>query len=123
MTAASPAPQHERVLLHIEFDLTFLICRSGLTQPSPARRLNAIENLLWLMADRFRGRQLIVPSRDLRMSERTRESLSAWVQEKELASGDAATRLAGYASSTAEGHDVPDGRIRLLLPPRVPLPS
>lgn len=117
------APWHQPVPLHMEFDLSFLIRRAGVRQPSPARRLNAFENLLWLMADRFRSRQLIVPSRDVRMSERTRESLLAWVQEKEQATSNAARRLSAYASGATDVQVVPDGRIRLLLPQKVRFPN
>jgi hypothetical protein len=87
----------------IDARLDWLIAASGITNPSPRRRLNAIENQLANLASRWRPLAPIDPERELRMSAVTRDQLVAWVEECEVASDETMERLAIYASGVNTG--------------------
>ena len=80
---------------YLGFSLAWLIEQTQLTQPSPFRRLNAIENTIAELARQWRDcRRLIDPAAEIRMSEATRAAMCAWIQASEVASGETSVRLA-----------------------------
>jgi hypothetical protein len=100
--------------LYIEFRLAFVIARSRLSQPFAHRRLNAFENTLSDLAAHWRPIEPIVPDRELRMCSDTRESLMAWIQERESGQGQTLERIAAYALGVVD-ESVGDGWVRLML--------
>lgn len=99
----------------VEIELSWLISRSGITQARPDRRLNAIENTACALLLRWRGAEPIVPERELRMSDATRDDLLAWIEEREQTSGETRARITIYSSSAVADPSVPDGWIRVLV--------
>ena len=105
----------ERAPAFIEVQLSWLIAKSGITQPRLDRRMNAIENTLRALVKQWRGSAPIVPERELRMSDATRDELLAWVEECQQASGETRARMVIYASGAVVEPSVPDGWIRVLI--------
>src|SRR5829696_663013 len=62
---------------YIDFALDFLIAQTGITQPFAHRRLNCVENTLTALVRQWRPRVPLVPDREIRMSDETRER--CWV--------------------------------------------
>lgn len=62
---------------YLEFDLSFVIERCGVTNGDPVRRLNGIENTAAALARRWRDDVPLAPARELRMSDETRQALLA----------------------------------------------
>lgn len=103
-------------LVHLELNVGWLATRSGLTNPSPHRRLNAFENLLGGAARPWRGELTpICPERELRLCAQTCEQLLAWIEARETAIGDTRRRLAAYTSPHVIDSAVTPGWVRLLL--------
>ena len=96
----------------IEVRLSWLLAKSGITQPRPDRRLSAVENLLSALAQRWGGSMLLVPEREVQMAEGTRDELLSWVEASEEANDHTRTRIAIYASGALIEDSVPDGWIR-----------
>jgi hypothetical protein len=100
---------------YLEFDLAFLITRSGITNRSAARRLNGVENTVAALARRWREERPIAPATELRMTDWTRSQLLAWVTGEMPEPGALAARFAPYTSGFVCDASVPAGWIRLWL--------
>ena len=57
------------------------------------------------------------------MSGTTRDSLLAWLEERETASGATLARIAVYACGAVTDESVPEGWLRLLMNPVNDLPG
>ena len=101
---------------YLEFKLSWIIERSEITNPSPFRRLNSIENLITQLAHQWRDhlRPLAV-EREIRMSEASRVAMCAWVEGEQIASGETALRLAAYGLAAVRDETVAGGWVRLLI--------
>ena|SRR5450759_3857432 len=101
---------------HLEFELEWLISATGLTQPSPFRRLNAIENAIAELVRQWRDplRQ-IDPEQEIRMSKATCAAACAWIEADEMAEQETAARLAAYWLAAVRDEGVAEGWVRLLL--------
>ena len=99
----------------MEFLLSFLIARSGITRCDPERRLNAIENLMSLQAQRWRPFAPIAPERDLLMAEVTRDALLEWVVAGVKVPYTVARRVDVYRSGSVILGTVQRGWIRLVV--------
>ena len=102
---------------YIDFALDFLIAQTGITQPFAHRRLNCVENTLTALVRQWRPRVPLVPDREIRMSDETREALLGWIEAEEPGQGHTLQRLAVYAASVTD-ESVPEGWVRLYLTPR-----
>lgn len=103
-------------VLHVDFDLPFLIERCGVRQPRPDRRLNGIENTLAALSRQWRPWDRgLDPVTELRVSTATCDALLQWVQAEERSGGRARARLAAYHSPPVIDDTVPDGWLRVLL--------
>jgi hypothetical protein len=100
--------------LYLEFVLGFVIERSSITEPYAHRRLNGFENALTALAARYRPALPLVPDRELRMSNETREALLGWIEAEEAGKGFTLKRLAVYAMAVTDD-SVPEGWVRLNL--------
>lgn len=67
-----------------------------------AHRLNAFESTITSFAKRWRPRLPLVPDRELRMSDKTRETLLGWIEAEETGQGHTLTRLAVYAARVTD---------------------
>lgn len=101
---------------YIDFALGFVIAQAQITQPFAHRRLNAFENTVTALARQWRPRLPLVPDREIRMADETREALLAWIEAEEPGRGHTLQRLAVYAASVTDG-SVPEGWVRLHLTP------
>jgi len=99
--------------LSIEARLDWLIVEGRIVLGAPERRLNAIKNVMCNLASGWRPIHPIDPAIELRMSERTRDALGAWVEARELAIDEAGLRLEVYRSDAVLDATVPEGWIRL----------
>jgi hypothetical protein len=86
------------MMLFIDNSLDFVLEQTRITQPCAHRRLNAFENTITNLVKRWRPRLPLVPDREVRMSDETRETLLAWVEAEETGRGHTLTRLAVYAA-------------------------
>jgi len=102
------------MLLYVEFSLPFILEQARITQPFAHRRLNAFENTITSLAKRWRPRLPLVPDREIRMSDETRETPLGWVEAEEAGRGHTLTRLAVYAAGVTD-NSVPEGWVRLHL--------
>jgi len=102
-------------LITIDFLLSYLIGRSAITRRDPERRLNAIENLMSLQAQRWRPLAPIAPERDILMAEVTRDSLVEWVLAGARVQDAVGRRFDAYMSTTVICGTVRPGWIRLLV--------
>jgi hypothetical protein len=100
---------------YLEVSLQFVIERSGIIEGGADRRLNAIQNLLARLTERWRGERRIEPRRDVRMSAATRDALVQWVMARsaDLSSRE---RLAAYQSPAVIDEEVPAGLLRIFIP-------
>ena len=118
----SRPPHSDRVCarpLHIELRLDWLIGLARLERAAPARRLNALENLVVELCRRWRDdRARLDPTRDFRLSAQTSHALAEWVQLRGPAVGRDVERLLSVTTGTVVDNEVPDGWIRVLLVPR-----
>jgi hypothetical protein len=101
--------------IHVEFALSHVIAHSRVQNANAVRRLNGIENTVAALAVEWREWRPIIPSRELRMSETTREALMAWVTAGEEGVQDVAARLAEYSRIGVVDDSVFKGWVRLLL--------
>jgi len=99
----------------VEFLLSYLITRSGITRRDPNRRLNAIENLIALQVQQWRPLAPIAAQRDLYMAEITRDALLEWVVAGVIIPDTLARRLDAYRSNSVILGRVGRGRIRLIV--------
>jgi hypothetical protein len=99
----------------VDFSLEFVLEQARITQPFAHRRLSAFENTVTSLARRWRPQLPLVPDRELRMSDETREALLGWIEAEEAGQGHTLTRLAGYAARVTD-NAVPEGWVRLHLP-------
>jgi hypothetical protein len=101
--------------LYLEFALSFIVTQAGVSGPYAHRRLNAFENTITALARKWRPRLPLVPAREIRMCDETREAFLAWVEAEDSGKGHTLERLAVYAAAV---HDdgVPEGWVRLQLP-------
>jgi hypothetical protein len=113
--SATAALRQYAMLIHLEFALPYLIQSSGITQRRADRRLNGFENTIAALAKQWRAQLPLVPARDLRMADHTREELIAWVGAHDASQGHTLQRLAVYASGAATDNGVPEGWVRLYL--------
>jgi hypothetical protein len=105
---------HSKVLaLHVDFALPYLIAKGRLLQPRADRRLNALENVIWLLSRSWRPERPVMPRAELRMNQETLSAYIGWVQAEQPARGDTAIRLKAYKETVDV--EVPDGWVRLLL--------
>jgi hypothetical protein len=104
-----------RMPLYLEFALSFIVAQTGVSGPYAHRRLNAFENTITALARKWRPRLPLVPAREIRMCDETREAFLAWVEAEDEGKGHTLERLAVYAAAV---HDdaVPEGWVRLQLP-------
>ena len=100
----------------VEFLLSYLIARSGITRRDPERRLNAIENLMSLQVQRSRPLAMIEPERELLMAEGTRDELVKWIVAGARVQDQTPRRLRAYLSSAVICGTVRLGWIRLDMP-------
>ena len=105
------------MLLYLELSLEFVLKQARVAQPFAHRRLNAFENTVTALARQWRPRVPLVPDRELRMSDETREALLAWIEAEEPGRGHTLQRLAVYAASVTDAR-VPEGWVRLNLKAR-----
>jgi len=103
-------------LVAVEFLLSYLIARSGITRRDPERRLNAIENLMSLQVQRWRPLAMIEPERELLMAEGTRDELVKWIVAGARVQDQTPRRLRAYLSSAVICGTVRLGWIRLDMP-------
>lgn len=98
---------------YIELLLSFLVGRSDVGAVTAGARLDSIEGSLGELTARWRGDRPLVPSREVRMSERTAERLFEWVESDGPPRGTVLERLAVYASGALVDPAVPDGWVRV----------
>ena len=117
MNAASQSPHHRRrdCLLAVEFLLSYLVARSGITRRDPERRLNAIENLMALQVQQWRPFAPIASERDVFMAEVTRDVLLEWVEAGAGVSERVTRRLDAYRSAPVILGTVRPGWIRFVV--------
>ena len=99
----------------VEFLLSHLIARSGITRRDPECRLNAIENLMSLQVQRWRPLAAIAPESELLMAEITRDALFEWVLAGARVQDSTARRLDAYLSTAVICGTVRPGWIRLVV--------
>lgn len=110
-------PVVDRVIA-LDVSLDWLIAATKLRGSIAKRRLNGIENVLALLAKRWRSpTQPIHPHRELRMCEETTLRLLAWVDVENTEDGSTVERLTVYASGALTDASVPVGWVRLLVDP------
>jgi hypothetical protein len=102
-------------VLYVEFRLEWLIDLAQLEMATPARRLNAIENLTSQLTRQWRGTRSLVLSQDFQLSRATFHALFAWVHRRAPVSGPSAARLHSITTSDTLDNSVPEGWIRVLL--------
>jgi hypothetical protein len=103
------------MLLYVDFSLGFVLEQARITQPFAHRRLIAFENTITVLAKRWRPRLPLVPDRELRMSDETRELLLGWIEAEEAGQGHTLTRLAVYAPASQTMTSLRDGCAYSLL--------
>ena len=110
-------PSDVPMLLYLELSLDFVLRQARVAEPFAHRRLNAFENTVTGLARKWRPRLPLVPDRELRMSDETREALLSWIEAEEPGRGHTLQRLAVYAASVTDPR-VPEGWVRLNLKSR-----
>ncbi len=100
---------------YVEYLLSFLVGRSDSELGSAGERLDAIEESLEKLSQRWRARGPLVPVREVRMSGGTMDRLLAWVENDGVASGRALERLSVYMAGALVDPLVPDGWVRVRI--------
>src|SRR5688500_1495600 len=111
-TAGQHAPCHLSglpMLLYVEFALDFVLEQARISQPFAHRRLDGFENTITGLAQGWRPPRPVVPDRELRMSDETRDALLAWIEAEDAGQGHTLTRLAVYASRVTDNAVPGDG--------------
>jgi hypothetical protein len=108
--------------LYLDFSLGFVIAQTRITQPFAHHRLNVFENTVTALARQWHPRLPLVPDREIRMSDETREALLGWIEVEEPGRGHTLQRLAVYAASVTD-ESVPEGWVRLRITPRQHTPT
>jgi hypothetical protein len=106
---------HKGKPAHLDIELDWIIARAAIQAGATERRINALENAMALIAERWRYFGPIVTVRDVRVSETTQGRLLAWLDASDSIDPAAEKRLLPYASTAIVSSDVPDGFVRLLL--------
>ena len=100
-------------LVSLDVRLDWLTLQTGMVKSLADRRLNALENLLAMVTQQWRGSDPVDVAREVRLSTPTLGELHTWLNK--CGSPDARTteRLRLYAK--AQDDMVPDGWLRVLL--------
>lgn len=101
--------------VHVEFALSHLIEHSRIRNANAGRRLNGIENTIGALSAEWREWRPLVPEREIRMAESTRDALIAWLTVSEAQGSELTARLTPYTSGAILDERVSDGWVRLLL--------